>query len=293
MSKRMQIYYNAVFGAIGGLVAWLLVGLFPTGDWNLWLAVAFIGAGTGLFIGAAVGMVEGAVVKRSVRQATLGLVLGGMAGLGGGLLGLLIGQVGFLASGGGFQGRALGWTALGLCLGIGQGIISRQGRRKYYGLLGGTLAGLIGGLVYEGVTQLFLQQSDTAQIFLGALGLILIGASLGGITALSVEVIGRVAGGGMLAVKTGRRANTEVSVTDTVTLGSYDGCEVYLPGDPAIAKKHARVGRRGDGFVVEDLGSPGGTFVGNVRVPADGSGHLLRHGDQIRLGNTLIEFKAR
>ena len=293
MSKRMQIYYNAVFGAIGGLAAWLLVGLFPTGDWNLWLAVAFIGAGTGLFIGGAVGMVEGAVVKRSVSQTILGLLLGGIAGLVSGLVGLIIGQAGFLVSGGGFLGRALGWTALGFCLGMGQGIINRKRRRTFYGLVGGTLAGLIGGLVYEGVTQLFLQQSDTAQIFLGALGLILIGASLGGITALSVEVIGRVAGGGTLVIKTGRREGMEISVTDTATLGSYDGCEGYLPGDPAIAKKHARVGRRGDGFVVEDLGSPGGTFVGNVRVPAGGAGHPLRHGDQIRLGNTLVEFKSK
>ena len=152
---------------------------------------------------------------------------------------------------------------------------------------------MIGGLIYEAVTQLFLRQSDTVQVFLGALGLILIGASLGGITAASVRVLGQVAGAGTLVVKAGRRAGMEVMVTDTVTLGSYDGCEVYLPGDPAIAKKHARVGRRGDGFVVEDLGSPGGTFVGNVRVPAGGSGHLLRHGDRIQLGGTVVEFKAR
>jgi hypothetical protein len=291
MTRRMQIYYNAVFGAIGGLVAWLLVGLLPTATWNLWLAVAFIGAGAGLFIGGAVGMVEGAVVKRSAVQALLGLILGGVAGLLSGLVGLLIGQAAFLVSGGGFLGRALGWTALGLCLGAGQGVINRKPRRTFYGLLGGTLAGLVGGLVYEGVTQLFLQSSDTAQVFLGALGLTLIGASLGGITALSVELIERVAGRGMLIVHSGRRAGTEVSVTDVVTLGSYDGCDVYLPGDQAIAKQHARVARQGPNFVVQDLASPSGTFVGTMRVPA--GGHLLKDGDQVRLGSTLVEFRVR
>lgn len=291
MTRTMQIYYNAVFGAIGGLAAWLLVGTFPTGDWNLWLAVAFIGAGTGLLIGGGVGMVEGVVVKRSVVQAMLGLVLGGIAGVFSGLVGLLIGQAVFLISGGGFLGRALGWTALGFCLGAGQGIINRKPRRTFYGLVGGTLAGLVGGLVYEGVTQLFLQQSDIAQVFLGALGLILIGASLGGITALSVEMIERVVGRGILVVKTGQRAGMEVSVTDAVTLGSYDGCEVYLPGDKAIAKQHARVGKQGDAVVVQDLGSPGGTFVGDVRVSA--TGHTLKDGDQIRLGNTVVELKAK
>jgi hypothetical protein len=259
----------------------------------LWLAVVFIGTGTGLFIGSAVGMVEGVVVKRSFGRAVLGLMLGGIAGLVSGMVGLLVGQVGFLVSGGGFLGRALGWTALGLCLGIGQGIVSRKLRRTFYGLAGGTLAGLIGGLIYEGVTQLFLQQSDAAQVFLGALGLILIGASLGGITALSVDVIERVAGRAVLIVKNGRREGMEVSVTDIATLGSYDGCEVYLPGDPAIDKKHARVGKRGGQFVVQDIGSTTGTFVGNVRVPPGGNGHHLRHGDQIQLGNTMVEFRAK
>jgi hypothetical protein len=291
MTKMMQIYYNAVFGAMGGLAAWLLVGQFSTGDWNLWLAAAFIGAGAGLLIGSAVGIVEGAVVKRSAVQAVLGLILGGLAGVLSGLLGLLIGQAGFLLSGGGFLGRALGWTALGLCLGAGQGVVNRKPKRTFYGLAGGTLAGLVGGLVYEGVTQLFLRQSDTAQVFLSALGLTLIGASLGGITALSVEMIERAAGRGMLVVRSGKRTGTEVSVADAATLGSYDGCDVYLPGDPAVAKQHARVGKQGQHFVVQDLGSPSGTFVSNVRVAA--GGHVLKDGDQIRLGGTVVEFKAR
>jgi hypothetical protein len=291
MKKTTQIYYNAVFGAIGGLVAWLLIGQFPTGDWSLWPAVAFVGAGAGLFIGGAVGMVEGAVLKRSPVQAVLGLISGGLVGMLSGLVGLLVGQAGFLITGGGFVGRALGWTALGFCLGAGQGLINRKPKRAFYGLVGGTLAGLVGGLIYEGVTQLFLHRSDTVQVFLGALGLTLIGASLGGITALSVEVSGRMAGRGLLVVKNGRRAGMEVSVTDTVTLGSYDGCEVYLPGDKAIAKQHARVGKGDQYFRLQDLGSPSGTYVGNARVPA--TGQVLTDGDQIRLGDTVVEFRAR
>ena len=291
MTKIVQIYYNAVFGAIGGLVAWLAIGLFQTGTWNLWLAVIFIGAGTGLFIGSAVGMVEGAVVKRSIPRALIGLILGGIAGLVSGLVGLLIGQVGFLITNGGFIGRALGWTALGFFLGAGQGVINRKFKRVFYGLVGGTLAGLIGGVIYEGVTQLFLQQSETAQVFLSALGLILIGASLGGITALSVEVIERVVGRGTLVVKSGRREGMEVSVADLVTLGSYDGCEVYLPGDSGVDKKHAQVVKQGKEFIVKDLNSSSGTFVDNIRISAGGVSQPLKPGSQIRMGNTEVEFQ--
>ena len=59
MSRRIQIYYSAVFSAIGGQLAWFVVGLFPTASWNLWIATAFIGAGAGLCIGAAIGVVDG------------------------------------------------------------------------------------------------------------------------------------------------------------------------------------------------------------------------------------------
>ena len=52
MSKSLQIYYNAVFGAIGGLLGWLLVGSVSTGSWNILVAYAFVGAGVGLAIGA-------------------------------------------------------------------------------------------------------------------------------------------------------------------------------------------------------------------------------------------------
>ncbi len=294
MSRAMQLYYNTVFGALGGLVAWLLLGMFPTAEWDLWPAVAFIGAGAGLFIGGAVGMVDGIVVKGSVARAILGLVLGCFAGAPSGVLGLTLGQLGFLLTDGGFIGRAVGWTALGLFLGMGQGLVRLKVRRIFYGLLGGTLAGLLGGLIYEGVTQRFLEQSDTVQMFLGALGLLLIGASLGGVTALSVDVIERVAGRGTLIVETGRRQGMEISVVDTVMLGSYDGCEVYLPGDPGIAKQHARVGKHANGFFIHDLqASSSGTFVGRTRVTAEQPGHQLHNGDQIRLGNTLVRFREK
>ena len=47
MNRLMQIYYNAVFGASGGLIGWFIVGLFPTGDWNILIAYTFVGAGVG------------------------------------------------------------------------------------------------------------------------------------------------------------------------------------------------------------------------------------------------------
>lgn len=286
MSKALQIYYNAVFGAIGGLLGWLLVGSVSTGSWAILVAYAFVGAGVGLAIGALTGMVEGAVVKRSARRALIGALLGAAAGLVSGVLGLLIGEEVFLLIGGGIIGRALGWLLLGLFLGIGEGVGSRSRKRMSYGALGGTLAGALGGLLYEGMTQAFLNRGDTVQMIVGAIGLMLIGASLGAIIPLTIGIVG---GKGTLRVRHGKRAGLELTIVDAVTIGSYDGCQLYLPGDPAVAPKHARIYRKGSQFFLEDLSSADGTLVDGARV-ARGVTVEIKRGATIQVGATVIEL---
>jgi hypothetical protein len=291
MSKLMQIYYNALFGAVGGFLGWLVVGSFPTQTWNIWLASAFIGAGVGLFIGLTVGAVEGAVIKRSVKQTLRGALLGAGIGLLSGMVGLIIGEIVFLLIKGGLLARALGWMVFGLMLGLGQGLLDHRSRRRIsYSALGGTIAGLVGGLMFELLTQIFLKDSAAAQMVLSGLGLIVIGASLGGIIPLSLDLLRRVAKDkGTLVVKTGNRAGLEVAILDSVRLGSYDGCDVYLPGDPAIAAEHARIVKTADGFRVVPVG--GVTVI--VGQPTAAADHLLKPGDRLQLGNTLIEFESR
>ena len=292
MTREWQIYYNAVFGAIGGLLGWLVVGLFDTGGWAITLAYVFVGAGVGLFIGTLTGAVEGAVVKRSAAQARRGAALGGGAGLVSGIVGLLIGEFAFLTLKGGLLGRAAGWTALGLFLGLGEGLISRKSKRASYGAIGGTAAGFLGGIVYEAMTQLFLDRSDSAQMVVGALGLIIIGASLGGIIPLSVDIIARVAANrGLIKVMGGKRAGLEVSVVDVVTLGSYDGCDVYLPGDKGIEGKQAQIGKGSQGFSIQNIGQQATITVGGAPVPP-GESQELTTGTAIQLGNTVIQFSA-
>ena len=291
MNKRLQIYFNALFGAIGGFLGWLVVGSFPTQTWNIWLASAAIGGGVGLLIGLTIGSVEGVIVKRSAKQTLRGAFLGAGIGLASGMIGLIIGELVFLIIQGGLLARTLGWLIFGLMLGLGQGLLDRRSRRRIsYSVLGGTIAGLLGGLVFELLTQVFLVHSAKAQVILSGLGLILIGVSLGGIIPISVDVLRRVAKDkGTLIVKTGRRAGLEVPILDSVRIGSYDGCEVYLPGDPALDQKHALVAKINNDFIVTQIS--GVTYVNDQRVSA--SGHKLRSNDVIRLGNTYICFDVR
>ena len=76
---------------------------------------------------------------------------------------------------------------------------------------------------------------------------------------------------------------------DSVRLGSYDGCEVYLPGDPGVAAEHARIAKTADGFLVTPIG---GVITINGQQVA-GPGRPLVDGDILQVGNTVIGFEAR
>jgi hypothetical protein len=288
MSKLLQIYYNAVFGAIGGLIGWWALGCLHTGSWNIWLASVAIGAGIGASIGALVAAVDGAMIKRSSRRALSNAFTGAMAGVLGGLLGLLLGQASFLALGGGFIGRPIGWMLLGLFVGLGELVVSRRLRRASYGALGGLVGGLVGGLIYEGLTQLFIAQSDDVQSWVGGFGLALMGACIGALIAFTRQALSH----GELRVLTGRREGTVREISDSTTIGSYDGCDVYLP-DAALARRHALVQRGQHGFSIKLLPeAAAGASISGQPIGL-GQERALQNGDIIQLGSTQLQFIGR
>ena len=322
MTKLWQFFYNAIFGAIGGLMAWLVIGQVDTTAWGVHLANAFTGAGIGFFIGGALGTVEGLLVKRSLVRTVTGVMGGTIAGLISGLLGLLLGGVGFVLIQGGLIARILGWMALGIFLGLGLGVISWQVRRAIYGLVGGALAGLVGGALYELFTQAFLQQSEVAQMFLSAAGLVLIGSSLGIIIPLSISVIGGLmAERGLVVYMNGPRRGMEVELIGAAELGSSDACQVYVP-DPSVEKRQALISRNRDArqrdarhrapsekdarrrdpsggeitrgeitrFEIQNVGSRQSLWVDQAQI-LPGQSASLPHGAQITLGEIQLRFQ--
>jgi hypothetical protein len=288
MSKRMQVYYSAVLGALGGLLGWWIVGSVPTGAWNIWVAYPLVGAGLGLWIGGCVAAADGAVVKRSAGRALADGLRGAAAGALAGLLGLLLAELSFLGVGAGFAGRAIGWMLLGGLIGLAEPLLSRQVNRARYGALGGLAGGLLGGVLYEGLTRLFLSQSDRAQVIVGGVGLILLGACIGALIPLARQVLSR----GELRVLNGEQAGLVREVTDSASLGRYDGCDLYLP-DPSVAWRHALVRRTDAGFVMQVLSeAERGVTVGQ-RPVGPGESAPLRSGERIWLGETAIEFVGR
>jgi len=59
--------------------------------------------------------------------------------------------------------------------------------------------------------------------------------------------------------------------------------------DILISRAHAQIRRQREGYVLYDLRSTHGSFVNGQRVQV----HLLRNGDEIRLGQTYLFFKSQ
>jgi pSer/pThr/pTyr-binding forkhead associated (FHA) protein len=71
-----------------------------------------------------------------------------------------------------------------------------------------------------------------------------------------------------------------------MTIGRAAGCQVSLPDDTFASTVHARVYGRDGAIYVEDLGSTNGTYLNGMRL---GAPAVLRPGDQLQVGNTVLE----
>ncbi len=72
-----------------------------------------------------------------------------------------------------------------------------------------------------------------------------------------------------------------------LTVGRSGQNDVELRGDQFASAAHARFDPRGDGVVLEDLGSTNGTFVNGVKVER---ARRLEPGDVVRVGETELRY---
>lgn len=75
---------------------------------------------------------------------------------------------------------------------------------------------------------------------------------------------------------------------DRSTVGKAPENDVALADDPTASHLHAVLERFAAGWCVTDLGSSNGTWVNGERIWAS---RRLRHGDEIRVGQTRLLFR--
>lgn len=74
-----------------------------------------------------------------------------------------------------------------------------------------------------------------------------------------------------------------------VSLGRRTDNDIIVASDPRVSRFHAQLTQRGDEWVLEDLGSANGTFVGQRKIHGP---TVIRPGDRFRMGRTWFTLVA-
>jgi hypothetical protein len=283
MNRRLRMYFYAIFGAMGGVIAWQLSNLVGLSFIrSIYLSEVVVGAMVGGCIGLMIGVAEGLMtfnLLQAARSGGLGVLLGMVAGA----IGLPLGEFLFQSIGAGFWGRALGWAVFGILVGLAEGLSGRS--QVWKGMLGGALGGSVGGILLEGM------QSLLGATSLGKLiGLILLGACLGAFISLIIVLLSRA----WLEVKTGKLKGTEFILDKflrkgpSIAVGSSPlKSEIVLP-DPDIAPQHALLTGDGSRFSMKDI-SQTGTWINGRRIERQS----LMNKCTIKMGNTEMIYHEK
>ena len=250
----LRVLRGLIFGAIGGLIGWILIEQLPLGPaFQPWRYEgphsvqpvistgdqAMLGVALGLAIGGCLGIAEGmgeGTVSRFRRTLLAFLGLGAL----GGMIGLYFGQTFFAIMHGKTNpgdigvsdflpqllARSMGWMLLGLFLGVVFGVSNMSFRRAWNGALGGAIGGALGGFVFQ-----VLAYAGFGGNKLRLLGFVILGAAIGFFINLVAEVMKQV----WVKVLIGRNEGREyVLDTPLAYVGRDELAQIPVFLDPAV-----------------------------------------------------------
>ncbi len=301
-------FYLAIASAVGALIAWAILEPFfddramAQHEGNI--AGLFLFPTVAGFVGLFLGAAEGLMCRNVLRALLCGSVgLGIGFGLGlvflipAGILFLVMNIVAYAfqknreAPPEGFaflivmMGRAAAWALAAIPAGLGQGIALRERKVIFNGVVGAVLGGMLGGLLFDPISVIF-SSADGRATLSRCIGFMVIGFSVGLFVGL-VEGWTKTA---WLLMRAGPLAGKQfVLHRDATVLGSSPKADIYLFKDDAIEPRHAVLYNRGGRFELEDCKTPDGTYVNGVPI----SRQILKNGDKIVLGKTVLEFALK
>ena len=304
MALLSRIYFNMVFGGLGGLFGWMLFGVFgeknPSsrsaflflthGDLNTFLGGALIGGLIGFFV-VGVEAIRDRSATRFARSASYGVVLGAL----GGALGMWLGDL----VNAGLQNlfpatllvpilsRGLGWSLLGIAIGVSEGVAARSVRRLSYSMIGGALGGFLGGVLFE-MFYGIARASLSTTYFWNALGLIILGACIGSLSALVRGVFQPACVRVMRGWQEGREYPLDKPAT---LLGRAEHADIAIFRDMKVEKQHAFIRREDNRYRLVNNGAPAEQTLLNESPVTDVVD--LADGDRIQLGNVILRFQTR
>jgi len=183
--------------------------------------------------------------------------------------------------------RGLGWMFLGVAVGFSEGIAARSLGKFSYGTLGGAIGGFIGGMLFGLALERANVSGGHASLW-GAIGLIILGACIGSLSALVQSVFQPAS----VKVLRGWQEGREYPLDKINTLlGRDEHADIALFRDMKVEKKHAVIQRAGQRYLLRNNNAPSEWTRVNDRPVSQSCD--LHDGDRIQLGNILLRFQAR
>lgn len=77
----------------------------------------------------------------------------------------------------------------------------------------------------------------------------------------------------------------------SITIGRVAPCELLITDDPDLSRRHTRIFWNGTSWMLEDLNSSNGTFIGEFQAARRLSGtSAIKEGEIFRAGLTRLRF---
>lgn len=306
-----------LYGLIGGVLAWLLQefifnvdsltifsdwlgkSLYTANESDIALAVRLSSAitfcGVGLAIGAIMGLGEGIYYgskSNSAKYAGIGAGLGLGLGFVSGFIAQIIYSA-LLSDTSEYTSeiylavvRALGWAILGGGIGVSIGLIKPEKMRILNCSLGGLAGGFVGGFLFNFISASVTVSENDSGMIPRLVGIILMGALIG----LGIGLLEQFAKAAWLKVIRGEFEGKEYLVFEGKTsIGNSGKNTIVLFKDKLVAPNHCEIIQEGNKYVLVDKGSPMGTVVNGMRITR----HVLKQGDAIAIGNSVLVFNTK
>lgn len=249
-----------------------------TAMWSAVIALfigLFMGIGEGVYYGS-----KGKAVKWALIGAVVSLVLGFVSGyfaqwmyselLGDDSADIVAALI-----------RGLGWSLMGLGIGASVGLIKPEGRRILFCSLGGLAGGFVGGFLFNYVTDVIPND-----IVARGAGILIMGALIG----VGVGLLEQFAKQAWLKVIRGEFEGKEYLVfAGTTSIGNNSKNTIVLFKDKLVGPHHCDIKLEGSKYVLVDCGTPMGTVVNGSKIAR----HVLRKGDSIAIGNSVLVFNTK
>jgi len=177
--------------------------------------------------------------------------------------------------------RGLGWAVFGAGVGASIGILRGDSSQTTRGALGGALGGFVGGALFNFIS--VAMGNNAAEWLPRLLGVVLLGAFLGGATRLVQETLKSA---WLLGISTGPYEGKEYPLGKArVSVGRAGNCDLSLFRDESLAPQLGAL-----------VFQSGGWFWQGEAIPINGAvqtGVQIFPGARLQIGQTLFRFNDR